>query len=546
MFLVAAKVGSLRMFEGNLTGLSRRLGAWGWLVALAVFWLCVLRNVELPGLYMDAINPDYLFARWWNPELKNPVWVLPTGPVPLLGNLYHGMQTLYVGALAYGLLGTSVVSVRATHAMYGSLIVLLIWLILRRVSGRPMLATVLAVSLATDMAFIGSFRTQAYIILAGQVWMLLALWLALRSMQDAKLSCWPLLLSGMGMGLAAYGYFVLLFFVPPVAALATLGPGRQKMGQRLLLWCAGFVAGMLPYVVGYIELLVALGGVAPLVDWMRNTLGTLKPTVGRESYWVGLGHVLDFARWGLVGLGNEYIMLNELVSAPLVAWRAVCVAIAGAVCLFGSWLEWRTRPGLAKALLACAALPVIYIGLAAGFGSRLGVHHFMVLVALGYLLLGLAVYWLALRLPHERGWRVVSVLLAAVLLVVNIAQQNRVQGRLVATGGVGMSTDALTALARTALTEREHAVWFFPEWGFFMPFAFLTANQVLYENELTVVALKRLVVSGKDVRVAFWQEDQQAIYRGVLEQADIRDIQLHRMYRRDGQVALYVLSGSRP
>lgn len=532
--------------SGRQAGWIRRLDAAGWGIALVVFWLCVLRNVELPGLYMDAVNPDYLFARWLNPQLHNPVWVLSTGPVPLLGNLYHGMQTLYVGVLAYGLLGTSVVSVRVTHALYGSLIVLLAWLILRRVSGRPGMATVLATALATDMAFIGSFRTQAYIILAGQVWMMLALWLAVRSVQEQAPSRWLLPLSGMGMGLAAYGYFVFLFFLPPVAALAVLGPGRQGMGRRLLAWGAGFVVGMLPYVVGYTELMVAVGGVGPMVEWMRNVLGVLRPTVGRETYGEGLGHVLGYARWGLAGLGNEHMMIGEAVSLSLAGWRAGCVVLAGAVCLLGAWWEWKERPRLARVLLAGAALPVAYTGLAAGFGSRLDVHHFTVLVAVGYLLLGLAGCWLALRLPQGRWPGAVAAVLVAALLLSNVVQQNRVHARLVATGGVGMSTDALPALARTALAERERAAWFFPEWGFFMPFAFLTANQVPYEIELTVAALERLAPSGKQVRVAFWQEASQRMYREVLEQAGIRDIALRRMLRRDGQAALYVLEGVSP
>lgn len=535
------------MYEsGRRAGWVQRLDAAGWGVALAVFWLCVLRNVELPGLYMDAVNPDYLFARWLNPQLHNPVWTIPTGPVPLLGNLYHGMQTLYVGVLTYGLLGTSVVSVRVTHALYGSLIVLLAWLILRRVSGRPVLATALATALATDMAFIGSFRTQAYIILAGQVWMMLALWLAVRSAQEPAPSRWLLLLSGMGMGLAVYGYFVFLFFLPPVAALAVLGPGRQGMGRRLLAWGAGFGVGMLPYVIGYVELAVALGGMGPLIEWIRKVLGILGPTVGRETYGEGLGHVLGYALWGLAGLGNEHMVIGEAVSFPLAGWRAGCMALAGAVCLLGAWWEWKERPRLARVLLAGAALPAAYIGLAAGFGSRLDVHHFTVLVAVGYVLLGLGACWLALRLPQGRWLSGVAAVLAAALLLLNIAQQNRVHARLVATGGVGMSTDALPALARTALTERAHAVWFFPEWGFFMPFAFLTANQVPYENELTGATLGRHAVSGKEVRVAFWTEENQPMYREVLEQAGIRNIELRRMYRRDGQVALYVLAGVSP
>ena len=43
-----------------------------------VYWIGILHAVELPGLYMDAVNPEYLAARTLNPEIKNPVFALPT------------------------------------------------------------------------------------------------------------------------------------------------------------------------------------------------------------------------------------------------------------------------------------------------------------------------------------------------------------------------------------------------------------------------------------------------------------------------------------
>lgn len=531
------------MFDARPAGLIQRFGAYGGMVALVVFWLGALRNAELPGLYMDAINPDYMFARWLNPELKNTIWAMPGRPLPLLGNLYHGVQTLYVGVLTYGLLGTSVVSVRVTHALYGSLIILLAWLILRRVTGRPVLAMVLAIVLAADMAFLGSFRTQAYIILAGQVWMMLALWAAIRCVMDDAPPRWLLLLSGVGMGLATYGYFVFLFFLPPMAVLAVFGPGFQGARQRLLVWTIGFVIGMMPYVLGYIELAVAVGGVGALVEWMRNALGALKPTVASQTYGVGLEHVLTFAQWGLADLGNEHTMIGEAVSLPLLGWRSACVGLSVVVCLLGAGLEWKARPQLARTLLACVAMPASFIAIAAGFGSRLGVHHFTTLVVLGYLLLGLSAYWLALCLPKGRWPGIVGWVLALALLTVNIVQQNKVHERLIATGGTGMSTDALTVMARTALTEQRRAIWFFPEWGFFMPFAFLTANQVPYELSATVEVLELHRAPDREIRIAFWQEESQQQYRKILEQAGIQDIQLQPLHRRDGEPALYLLKG---
>ncbi len=517
----------------------------GLLIALVVFWVCVLRNVELPGLYMDAINPDYLVARFFNPELQNPVWLIPGRPLPLLGNLYHGMQTLYVGVLTYGIMGMSVTSARVTHAIFGAAIVLLLWLVLRRTTSKPALATAMAVALASDMAFLGSFRTQGYIILAGQAWMMLGFYLAVRSHTNELPSRAMLFLSGVCLGLAVYGYFVFLFFVPPVLALVVLGPGRDGMFARLVTWGLGFVCGMLPYVVGYVELAVAVGGVEPFIEWMRNSLGGLKPTEGSATYTEGVASALLHTRLGLAGVGNELMMVNEQVSSGLVGWRAGLVAIAALVCAVGAWLEWRESARLARVLLAAVALPVIYIAVAGWFGSRLWVHHFTVMVALGYLLLGLAMYWISLRLPRGRWQVFMAVALFAGLFAVNIVQQGRVHDRLVRTGGVGMSTDALTAMSRAALTEKDRSVWFFPDWGFFMPFAFLTENRVPYENEFTEHTLGKYAASMRDVRVAFWKKEDEGRHRELLEQAGVIDIQLYRIDRRDGDPGIHVLTGRR-
>lgn len=515
-------------------------GNGGWVVALLLFWACILRNVELPGLYMDAINPDYLVARWLNPELENPVWKIP-GAWTLLGNLYHGTQTLYVGALTYSFLGTSVVSARVAQALFGAFIVLMAFLVVRKVTARPLVAMVTACALATDMAFIGSFRTQSYIILAGQGWMMLSLYLALPSGQRPP-SHWLLLFSGVAMGLAVYGYFVFLFFLLPVAILAMCADGRQGALGRGVVWGLGFCIGMLPYVVGYIQLGMALGGVTPLLEWIQSALGGLQPTAGSDTYLDGLKSALSNVKLALSGGGNELMMINEQVSADFVLFRLLLAIIALSGCLVVAWLDWRSAPRLARAMLVVGVLPVAYVLAAAVFGSRLWMHHFTVLVALQYLAIGLFVAWLTQRLKALQPVRLLGLVLAVGLLVTNFVQQNRVHERLVHTGGVGMSTDALPALARAALTEKHSTVWFFPDWGFFMPFAFLTGNQVPYENAFSADSLGRHMTGSRDIRVAFWKQEDAAGHREILQDAGAGDIRLYRMDRRDGAPALYVLT----
>jgi hypothetical protein len=522
-------------------------GRAGWSVAFAVFCVCALRNLELPGLYMDAINPDYLVARWLHPTLANPVWVLPGPKLPILGNLYHGTQTLWLGLLTYGVLGTSVVSARLTHALFGAVIVLFAWLILRRVTGRPLLAVALATVLATDMAFLGSFRTQAYIILAGQAWMMCGVYLAVCAAQRGQtVGRLLLVLCGVSMGLAVYGYFVFLFFLPPVAWLAVFGGGREGAMRRVSAWAAGFAIGMLPYVVGYAGVMYASGGPAPFVEWLRNALTGLKPTGASPDYLSGLASAFTHARMGMAGVGNELMMTNQILSASQTVAKPTLTVAAMAVCLVGAWHERRRDPRWARTLLAFALLPAVYVLLAAGFGARMGTHHFTVLVAVGYLVLGAALHWLSIRLRGGLQTRAVAgVLLLLPLLVSNVIQQNRVHAALVQTGGTGMSSDALVILSRTALVEKQRAVWYFPEWGFFMPFAFLTGNQVTYELDVTPELLRKHLDTTPDVRVAFWKESDRARYMQVLQESGVTDIQSDTLVQRNGKPVVHVIAGQR-
>ncbi len=520
-------------------------GPGAWLVAVLVFWACAMRNLEAPGIYMDAINPDYLVARWLSPALENPAWVMPGPTMPWLGNLYHGTQTFWFGLLTYGFLGTSVSSARITHALFGAFLVLLAWLVVRRASGRPWLALAAATGLATDMAFLGSFRTQAYIILAGQVWMMLAFYLAIRATAERGTRV-PVLLSGVGMGLAAYGYFIFLFFLPVVALLAVLGPGRTGAARRSALWAAGFVIGMTPYVLGYVLLAVDVGGVGPFIEWMHNAVTGLKPTQGSSSYLQGLSSAFDNARLALSGGGNELMMTGTVVSSGWPTWRAAVLAVAGVVCVGGALRERHENPPMAAVLLASAALPVVFIAVAAWFGSRMWAHHFTVLVTLGYVLVGMAASWLHLRLRRS-GTRILGgagVLLAGLWLAGNLAQQQQVHHRLAATGGSGMSTDAMSAMARAALTERWSAAWYFPDWGFFMPFAFLTGNQVAYEIETTPAALGRHRGTRDGVRVAFWKAADRERHTAFLQENGVHDIRHYVLLTRDGQPAIHVLAGN--
>ena len=74
-------------------GIESRAGGCPRLLLLLIFSLGVLRNNHLPGLYFDAVNPDYLAAKILagNKYINHfPPW----DTFPILGNYYHGVMIL--------------------------------------------------------------------------------------------------------------------------------------------------------------------------------------------------------------------------------------------------------------------------------------------------------------------------------------------------------------------------------------------------------------------------------------------------------------------
>ncbi len=104
---------------------SRSFHLVGFAIVAAAWAFCATRAIELPGVYMDAVNPDYLVARVlnWRREPMT-AWVLPGNYLlgarfPILVSLYHGSQHFWLGLPLFWLLGTTVESLRIVHALFG-------------------------------------------------------------------------------------------------------------------------------------------------------------------------------------------------------------------------------------------------------------------------------------------------------------------------------------------------------------------------------------------------------------------------------------------
>ena len=520
-----------------------------WLTPVILFLLCGMRNIDLPGLYMDAVNPDYLAARFLHPALHNPVYELPSYFFNILGNYYHGVQNYYVAVPFLAFFGSSVTSIRLAQMLFGAIIVAGCTSIVQRISRSNALALACGVALATEIAFIASFRDQNYIVLGGFAWLTLALLVLfprnLPPEADRAISHRRIFVSGIFCGLAAYGYFVQIFFFPAMLLL-TLRQGAFT-GRTFMIWCAGVAVGLLPYAFGYFSMYLALGGIHPMMESLQAGLTTLQPMQAGGSVTRNLVEVFDFARFAVSDRENELMALGTALGSTwgTIKFGMLCFC---SIALFAGLLANLARRRGAIIDLMMGMLPISFLCVSAVFGSRLGAHHFSVLVPLMYVLTALLVARVIVQPLRKRGSPTVAraaiVVLTVSAVIANFCQQQAYLNELNRTGGARRSSSALTTLADQARDTGQHSIYAFPDWGFFTSFAVLTENSVPYVLDISPAAIAnaRAANDGRnEIRLVYWDDKDQQRYTDALKAANVGSVEQADFRQRDGTAAFHML-----
>jgi hypothetical protein len=520
------------------------------LPAALLFLLCSLRNIALPGLYMDEVNPDYLAARALHPGLHNPVYELPTLFFNLLGNYYHGVQNYYVAIPVLAFLGSSVTSIRLAQALFGVIIVAASTAIVSRLTRSGALALACGLAIATDMAFIGSFRDQNYIVLGGFAWLTVALLILLpetpTGTSHAGISNRRVFWSGLFCGLAAYGYFVQLFFYPAMLVITLKQAASRK--PALAFWCVGVAVGLVPYMLGYLSMYLAVGGFQELMQTIHRGLNTLQPLHGSGSPLKNLSIVFGFANLAVTNHENEMMTLGASLHSAWGSAKIYLLAVS-ALAMLGSLAVSMYRRRHDNLDLMMVLLPLSYVAVASVFGRRLGAHHFALLTPLTYILLALVLGRIvsALAKTGRHPLRKMLILgLAVLALGGNFFQQQQYFNELERTGGVGRSSNALTTMAEQALDTGQQAVYAFPEWGFFMSFALLTENRVPYLLDISpasIAAAHAANPNRPEIRLVYWNDKDRHAYTGALAAAGVHTVGETDFMQRDGKQVFHMLTG---
>lgn len=235
-----------------------------WILPIVCIWALVFfvggAALYLPGVYYDAVYPDYLAAIGAFPGIDNFTQITKHIGLPLLGNYYHGTITAGVQYMILKCFGhANQLTLRLANLTYFAAAGSLVYAIGYKISKSvviPLIGVLLCIT-APNVLLIP--RTQYFIMLPGCIFFLSS-FLLLCTDADIADGIRPkiILIAGVLQGLAFYGYFTYLFFAPASIILISVfskGTLRQKINKEIVyLW--GFLIGSIGYFIGYYDSLL--------------------------------------------------------------------------------------------------------------------------------------------------------------------------------------------------------------------------------------------------------------------------------------------------
>lgn len=497
-----------------------------WLISIwLLFASAIAWHIELPGLYMDAVNPDFQVVDVLQGEKDtSPMLYLPgnliAGRFPLLTSLYHGTQNIIVDAPVVAVFGASLAALRAAQALFGAAILTALFFLLRnrRQDSSLLLAWLPAAALALDPVFTYAFRTQLYITLGPVAWLLASI-LAARRVWRSDLdplqknhtpedSRW-LMLAGFCFGAAVFGYFIFAFFAP-VALLGIITAHRSfnkelKFSKltRALAWIfLGFLIGISGYIIGYLKIMSAEHGVRGFLEF----LSAYQHSIGIFEAHLSLSETIHyFANLVWRVFSNDWqhdLIFGEAWQEPGSALKLLL--LLGLPLLIFAWSELRRiqsgKLRLVMGLLAC--FPIV----ALIFGNRLSGHHFVVLLPLAYIALATGLNELHKSYRTSYFIRFAPIAIWVFLIAVNLSGQYATGSELLRTHGRHLFSDAINnfsgdAIARESKKNRQHV--YFPDWGLYMPFHFLTNGQIRHSVVMDLKEMRAELCRGNSIEIAF-------------------------------------------
>lgn len=538
---------------------------------LAIITLQLVKLGNYPGLYLDAINPDYISVQLLHPQALETKWQIAW---PWLCQIYHGNNGIIITLLSVLISGsTGVLQYHITYGIIAAAAVFLTYKILtHKILGMPAIwaftGSLLLVSWPSVLTII---ITQFYMCLFGTVCVLSGVLVFFRWMNDGTrlgriCLCYALF------GIAFYSYFNFLFLLPSllICTVIVLKKNNCLSTDSVMAPLLAYLLGCGFYIVGWSQIALWRSGVEITTVRMAElffTVYTLLAAVftffchkikGRMQVlgyfiagaflWLikimpalrestsGLGIIEDSSLWQkfagvisdyssiLTGQSAEMMIFGNQVTVFNAHILPVFVSVVIATLAFEFVLKrfdvkWKI-PVAAIAIYLCCCIPL---------GTRMQPQHYVPLVFITYLSFILCISRIFVCaggsskaiLKFLSGLKVyILTVLVGCLIFANMFNEARIIGEIRETGGDGLWSSEMTKLADSAVINKEKGikeVYVFQDWGFFTGFDYLTMNKIPFVTNMDENLLSRYYNEGNDIVACFWKEGDSSSYADAFE-----------------------------
>jgi hypothetical protein len=445
------------------------------LAVVAVLYIAFgMQSLDKPGLYMDAVDPDYLVPRMIHPEAPTEFWMMPGNELfdrfPVLAGPYSGSFVAYLLVPFYLVLGGTLTAIRVAHLCIGLAILIATFVFLQKSTRSLAITTAFCAVLAVDPAFILLFRTQAYISIFPVIFVVFGF----HTMYSRR-SVGSYVGAGILFGLATFGYFIFGFLIPGLIVFCLIDSPRQDRKTLLLAVLGGIALGASPYALGYGLMFGALGFEGG-INYLRSTVFQLNVNTG-QPYFARLTSVVNWtwlmavAAWDSITFwGDATIHRGQAAKVSLL----LLLPLAALPLSFGTRDEARMYRLVGLSTLS-------YLLTSTVFGQRLGGHDLTPLLPLMYLLAGMSVAVMVASAPLRRHTRTIAALGAfatIAFLAFNATLTSAMTQRLGEYSAQGLFSSILSDYPKVAEAENDRTPHIFWQWGSLFQFIYLTDGKI--------------------------------------------------------------------
>lgn len=528
---------------------------------LAIITWQLIKLGNYPGLYFDAINPDYIALQLLHPQDLQVRWSFSW---PWLGQPYHGTNGIIITLLSVLVTGsTSVLQFHITYGIVASIAVFLSYKILthKAVGVSKLCAGLGSIILVSWPSLFTIVISQSYMCLFGSVCILGGVLIYFSWLDDVKAQS-KLSLCYFLFGLAFYSYFNFLFFLPTliICTVSVLRRYGIVSFDRVVTPLLAYTMGCGIYIVGWsqnalwmngvdmaiwgnkMKLLFAVYGllsvvffcffrrikgrklllgylIAGTIVWIIKFLSAFKEMLASqaivqntsvskkiEQVISDYSSILTGKRVGGLLFDESLTVLNSNVLMCFV----IVVSVAYATELLRR--KWSIKWKIPFAAIA------IYLSCSVALGTRMQQHHYVPLLFITYLgfILSLQRIYYCIsesgRVVRRQIAGLKNVILTMVvvsLIFFNLFNVQKIINQVHDTGGDNFWASEMTELANEAVHRKNngiHEVYVFSEWGFFTSFDYLTMNSIPFVASFDKPLLTSYYRDGYDIVSCYWNK----------------------------------------